>query len=175
VSFDPESHTYLYRGRQLSGVTTLIAKALGLRYPAAYMEEYREEGVHVHQAVQNWINTGDSGSVHPGVLWIISEFGPVSPGTVFSEVLVSDMKRYASAVDILRVNGKSVDIYDVKNGTFKRDYVTWQLSIYKYFIDAYTEHTVNTCVCISVKDQEFYEIYPKGRAAVEKLLYNVSS
>jgi hypothetical protein len=62
-------------------------------------------------------------------------------------------------------------IYDIKKGVFKREYVTWQLSIYKYFIEKYAGHKVDACVCICMKDREYYDIFPKPYEQVEKLLY----
>jgi hypothetical protein len=91
---------------------------------------------------------------------------------VYSEVLVSDFKQYASAVDIIQeMTAASLAIYDVKKGIFKRDYVTWQLSIYKYFIEKYAGRRVDTCVCICMKDREYYDIFPKPFEQVERLLY----
>jgi hypothetical protein len=61
--------------------------------------------------------------------------------------------------------------YDIKKGVFKREYVTWQLSIYKYFIEKYAGRKVSRCVCICMKDREYYDIFPKPHERVEKLLY----
>jgi hypothetical protein len=85
---------------------------------------------------------------------------------------VSDFKRYASAVDIVAgIDRGTVDIFDIKNGVFKRDYVTWQMSIYKYLIEKYARFNVRRCVAVSVKDREYYELYPLPLEKVEKLLY----
>jgi hypothetical protein len=172
VEFDEAMHEYWYKGKQLSGVTGLISKKLGIKMPQEFVEEHRIEGVHVHKAVQKWIETGDPESVHPGVRWLISRFPRNSFCGLFSEVLVSDFQKYASAVDIIQTVGDHViDIYDVKKGVFKRDYVTWQLSMYKYFIEKYADLLVRNCVCICLKDREYYEIFPKSVEQVEKLLY----
>lgn len=160
-----------YKGKQLSGVTGLVAKKLGLKMPQEFVEEYQEEGIHVHKAVQNWINTGKSGSVHPKVSWVVNTFSP-APFPLFSEVLVSDFERYASSVDVAaeREDG-TLDIYDIKTGNFKRDYCTWQLSIYKYFIEKHGGRSVTQCLVLAVKDREAYTIFPKPFDQVEKLLY----
>lgn len=177
VSFYPEEHEYFFRGKKLSGVTGRIARALKMRMPAEYMEEHRTEGVHVHRAVQKWIETGDSESLHPGVAWITGTFGqdyPVPPAGVYSEVLISDFTRYASAVDIVaeyEAGGENIDIYDIKKGLFHRDYVSLQLGIYKYLIEKYSGRKVVQCICICVKDREYYPIIPARQKEVEKLLY----
>jgi hypothetical protein len=175
VEFFADRHEYYHKGARLSGVTGLIVRRLGLRMPEEFMEERRDEGVHVHQAVQRWIETGDAGSVHPGVLWIVGEMWPRcghEGRPVFSEVLVSDFKRYASAVDIVvDLDGERLAIYDVKTGLFKRDYVSWQLGVYKYFIEEFTPWRVADCACICVRDKERYPIFPRGEEDVRELLY----
>jgi hypothetical protein len=204
VSFDEAKHEYWYNGKRLSGVTGLITKKLALKMPEDFMEEHRLEGVHVHKAVQRWVETGEVESVHPGVRWIVDTFllpgrevlvsadgkevkagaalfnstkiVGVRPANTYSEVLVSDFKQYASAVDIVREGaGGGLTIYDIKKGIFKRDYVTLQLSIYKYFIEKYAGRKVDECVCICMKDKEYYPVFPKPFDAVEKLLYAVGS
>jgi hypothetical protein len=180
VDFDEERHEYWYQGRQLSGVTGLISKKLRIKMPEAFVEEHRAEGVHVHKAVQKWIETGDPESVHAGVRWLIEAWGVnslpknVKALAVHSEVLVSDFDRYASAVDIVveRSDG-ALSIYDIKKGVFKRDYVTWQLSIYKYLIEKYAKHEIAACMCICLRDREYYDIFPRPYEKVEKFLYGV--
>jgi hypothetical protein len=180
VEFDEAGHKYWYKGRQLSGVTGLISKKLGIKMPEEFVGEHREEGVHVHKAVQRWIETGDPESIHPGVQWLIESWSDKSLPegkdalSVHSEVLVSDFKRYASAVDIIvRCTDDRLVLYDIKKGNFKREYVTWQLSIYKYFIEKYAGQQAASCVCICMKDREYYDIFPKSYEKVEKLLYDI--
>jgi hypothetical protein len=177
VTFYPEEHEYLYKGRKLSGVTGRIAKHLGQRMPEMFVEEHRTEGVHIHQAVQKWIETGRSGSLHPGVTWLtetLKKRYPAQPYGIYSEVLVSDFKQYASAVDIVTLyaaGNTDIDIYDIKKGVFKRDYVSWQLGIYKYLIEQHTPYRVAGCTCICIRDREYYPIIPEPPEKVEKLLY----
>jgi hypothetical protein len=183
----------------LSGVTGLIAKKLGIKMPEEFVGAYQEEGIHVHKAIQRWIETGNSGSVHKGVAWVVDSFAPgytypvgtngkevnvgaalmeeveiigTRPMNTYSEVLVSDFMQYASAVDIIRKrDDNTLDIFDVKNGVFKRDYCTAQLSLYRYFIERYTVYSVESCTCISIKDREYYPIFTWDIRRVEKLLY----
>jgi hypothetical protein len=185
VEFIEDKHEYWYKGKQLSGITGLITKKLGLKMPQEFVEEHQMEGIHVHKAVQKWIETGDPDSVHPGVKWVVSTFwvenyhawiasNPPDFFKASSEVLVSDFTQYASAVDLIVERGPGsgqLDIYDIKKGVFKREYVTWQLSIYKYFLETYAKKTVRNCVCICIKDKEYYDIFPKPRERIEELLY----
>jgi len=173
VSFDPEKHEYFFKGKRLSGVTGLISKKLGLKYND-FVSEHQEEGIHVHKAIQQFINTGVCESVHPGVQWLLERWRKSSGLEGWrrhSEVLVSDFKKYASSIDIVDEAPDGVlRIYDIKKGSFKRDYVTWQLSIYKYFAEK-AGKTVNNCICICLRDQDYYEVFPKPVEEVEKLLY----
>jgi len=174
VIFDEAKHEYFYRGKKLSGITGVISKKLGLKYSNEFVGEHAEEGIHVHKAIQKWIETGDSGSVHPGVTWLTGIFGKYYLAEkLYSEVLVSDFDKYASAVDIISDTGSGLILFDIKKGKFNREYVTWQLSIYKHFIENSVLYAppVKECVCISLKDKEFYPIFPKTEVDVKKLLY----
>ena len=176
VVFDEEKHEYHYKGSKLSGVTGVISKHLGKKYASEFVEEHREEGLHIHRAIQHWIENGNPESIHEGVQWIIRNMED-SRLHLASEVLVSDFRHYASSVDIVVVpsdgNDGVVGIFDIKKGKLDRPSVTWQLSIYKYFIEKYSPYTVKACTCISLKDREFWDIFPKKAEEVEKLLYSV--
>jgi hypothetical protein len=177
VSFYPEEHEYFFKGKKLSGVTGRIASSLKIRMPETFVEEHRIEGVHVHRAIQEWIETGKTESLHPGVAWITETFlanYTVPPEGVYSEVLVSDFSRYASAVDIAaeyEAGGENIDIYDIKKGKLNRDYVSLQLGIYKYLIEKYAGRKVVRCCCICVKDREYYPVIPARERDVERVLY----
>jgi hypothetical protein len=122
VEFLEDAHEYWYKGKQLSGVTGLIASKLGIKMPEEFVGEHQAEGTHVHKAVQKWIETGDAGSVHPGVTWATGMLRDYYKPPLHSEVLVSDFKRYASAVDIMaECPDGTFEILDIKKGVFKRD------------------------------------------------------
>jgi len=177
VTFDEAKHEYWYKGKKLSGITGMVSKKLGLKYNSDFVGEHTEEGIHAHKAVQRWIETGSPESVHPGVQWLVETFRKQYPeGEIYSEVLVSDFNQYASAVDIILNTGSGLILFDIKKGVFKRDYVTWQLSIYKRFIELpYVSrgegYLVKDCVCICLKDKEYYPIFAKSDEEVSKLLY----
>jgi hypothetical protein len=176
VEFFEDAHEYWYKGRRLSGVTGLISKTLNMKMPSEFVEEHRLEGVHVHKAIQQWIETGDSGSIHPGVAWLTSTIRQKFGGTdtsLYSEVLVSDLSHYCSAVDIVvEYPGKVLDIIDTKKGVFKREYVSYQLGIYRYLIETHTPYTVQSCHCACLRDREYYPIIPVSPAKVLRVLYH---
>jgi len=138
VQFFEEEHKYLLKGKELSGVTGLIGKKLGLKMPAEFVGEHRDEGLHVHHAIQGWIERKGASvdSIHPGVVWLTQTIVDScfhAPIAFYSEVLVSDGMNYASSVDIVvETEVGDLEIYDIKKGVFKREYVSWQLGIYKY-------------------------------------------
>ena len=179
VIFDGTKHEYWYNGKQLSGITGVLSKKLGLKNSNEFTGEHQEEEIHVHKAVQKWIETGDSGSVHPGVQWVVEVLDTLKKEVCFfSEVLVSDFKKYASPVDIVYVTlsgKKALNIADLKTGKFNRDYATWQLSIYKYLIEKYSDWDVNECTVLCFQDKEAYPIVSKDAVQVEKLLYGLST
>jgi hypothetical protein len=176
VVFDEQKHEYHLRGMQLFGVTGIIGKHLGTKFPEEFVGEARGEGLHVHKAIEDWIdaNGRTCSSVHPGVVWVTQTLSDKCSPLVHemhSEVLVSDLATYASSVDIVaEYDGKVLDIFDMKR-TFKRTPVTWQLSIYKYFIETYTDYRVNKMWCVAFRDKEYYPVFAKSFAEVEKLLY----
>ena len=97
--------------------------------------------------------------------------------TEANEYLVSDYVNHASAIDIVMSEDGAIDLVDVK-GTSKidDDYLSWQLSIYKYLFELNNKGLkVRSLKCIwlpkptygksSIKD-----IAEKSRAEVEKLI-----
>jgi len=181
VMFDEQKHEYWYKGKKLSGITGLVSKKLGLKYNSTFVGEHTEEGIHVHKAVQRWIETGDPESVHPGVQWLVETFRKEYPeGKRYSEVLVSDFNQYASAVDIVLNTRDGLILFDIKKGVFNREYTTWQLSVYQYFIESlpllgYRDYKIKEYVCICLKDKEYYPIFTKSGTDVCKMLYGTVS
>jgi hypothetical protein len=175
ITFSESEHLYTKNGVALSGVTGTIARRLGIKMPEEFVGEARLEGVHVHKSVEMWIRTGcqEITTIHSGVVWLTSTFLEHIQGDIEgiqSEVLVSDGERYASAIDI--VVGKSdgtLELYDIKR-SFKRQYVTLQLSIYKYLVEKYG-YKVSRLGCIAIKDRKYYDIFPRPDSEVVELLY----
>lgn len=176
VVFNAADHTYHKHGHRLSGVTGVIGKHLGIKFPEEFVGEARGEGLHVHQAIEKWINDPEAkvNSVHPAVLWLVKtlvERCPSTPKYMYSEVLVSDGAMYASSVDIVAVMpDDSLFLFDMKR-SFKRPSVTLQLSVYKYFIEKFTDRKVFGLCCASFREQEYYSIFPRTHEECEQLLY----
>lgn len=178
ITFDKEKHEYYYRGVKLSGVTCRIGPVSGYGHMnesfKGILEETAQEGLHVHESVEEWINSGLQTwkTIHPAAIFVRDTLLEKGNLQLQAETLVSDFKQYASAIDILSmVDKKTIDIYDIKR-KFSREYVSWQLSIYKYLVETYTKYKVRKMCVFATKDRRFFDdIEYKGKEKVKELLY----
>ena len=178
ITFDKEKHEYYYRGVKLSGVTCRVGPVSGYGHMnesfKGILEEAAQEGLHVHESVEEWINSGLQvwKTIHPAALFVRDTLLSQGNLQLQAETLVSDFKQYASAIDILSmVDKKTIDIYDIKR-KFSREYVSWQLSIYKYLVETYTKYKVRKMCVFATKDRRFFDdIEYKGEEKVKELLY----
>ena len=178
ITFDKEKHEYYYRGVKLSGVTCRVGPVSGYGHMnesfKGILEEAAQEGLHVHESIEEWINSGLQvwKTIHPAALFVRDTLLSQGNLQLQAETLVSDFKQYASAIDILSmVDKKTIDIYDIKR-KFSREYVSWQLSIYKYLVETYTKYKVRKMCVFATKDRRFFDdIEYKGEEKVKELLY----
>jgi len=177
VSFNEVLHEYHYRGKQLSGVTRKICERMKLNFKDAENQviERCDEGSQVHKWIQDWIDTGVFDTIHPGAKWVHDELtrrysSPDLRAVAMSEVLVWDLKDYASAVDIIVEHDGIYDLYDIKTGAFKPEYLAWQLGIYKAWLELQGK-VVGKTSCICTKDRLFYRVMPRSFDDVKTLLY----
>lgn len=178
VSFNEALHEYTMHGKRLSGVTHKICERMKLNYSEAgsLVGERCDEGSQVHKWIQEWIDTGKFDTLHPGAKWVhdelIRRYGKADCKAVaYAEVLVYDLQSYASAVDIIVEHDGVYDLYDVKTGKFRPEYLSWQLGIYKWFLTLQGLE-VGKCACICVHDKMFYKVLPRDTEDVKNLLYN---
>lgn len=180
LSLDKEKHEYTYRGKKLSGITGVISKRLGKNFNNEFVDEYRGQGSHVHDAIEHYILHGKEKSVHPAARWAVEQLRFQEQGGVslFTEVLITDKKLYASAIDLLllspsktALNVYDIFIMDTKAGNFLRESVSWQLGVYKFFLEKMTNRKVTRCFCLSTKDRDIYPVIPKSAEDVKNLLY----
>ena len=178
VTLDKEKHEYYYQGVQLSGITCKVGPKTSYGHMSesfkGVLSEMANEGNHVHEAIENWIKSGfkEWKTIHPNAIFVrdkILEFGNLQ---IQAETLVSDFKSYASPIDVMVFIKKNVvDIYDIKR-SFNRDYVSWQLSIYKFLIENYSKYKVRKMGAFGTKDKRLYDdIEYKGEDQVKELLY----
>ena len=178
VTFDKGRHEYYYKGVKLSGITGKIGPKTGYGHMSesfkGVLSEMAAEGNHVHDAIEDWIKSGFQkwNTIHPNAIFVRDTILAMGTFEIQSETLVSDFKFYASPVDVMVFVKKNVvDIYDIKR-SFSREYVTWQLSVYKYLIETYSKYKVRKMGAFATKDKRFFEdIKYKGEDQVKELLY----
>lgn len=176
LSFNEALHEYSLNGIKFEGVTRKIGEKLGLDYSKAtgIIEGRTDEGSNIHKWVQEWIDTGSMTCVHPGARWVKSalelKYIKGTAAVLRSEVLVSDLKHYASAIDLLVEQDGVYDILDIKSGRFKPEYLAWQLGCYKWFLSLQGKE-VRKCMCVCVHDKMIYNVRPRSFEDIEELLY----
>lgn len=94
------------------------------------------------------------------------------PKNVSNEYLVTDGTHYASAIDKVFVMDGKLCLGDIKTTySLNKDYVSWQLSIYKYLFERQTGLKVEGLYAIWLREGgKMMEVPDKGSERVEKLL-----
>lgn len=142
VIFNEEEHRYFLGKTELSGITTAISTQLGLanvfdKIPAAILENATRRGTEIHKSIERfnseWIN--DNSPQVQSYIRLCKENNIVADA---NEYLVSDLKHYASSIDLVsRVDEDTFDLYDFKtwakatNDNMMK--ARYQLSIYAYY------------------------------------------
>lgn len=142
VVFNEEEHRYFLGETELSGITTAISTQLGLanvfdKIPAAILENATRRGTEIHKSIERfnseWIN--DNSPQVQSYIRLCKENNIVAEA---NEYLVSDLKHYASSIDLVsRVDEDTFDLYDFKtwakatNDNMMK--ARYQLSIYAYY------------------------------------------
>lgn len=141
VIFDPEAHTYhTPEGVELQGITGMLHRQL---FPDEYrdvpqhiLDRAAQRGHAVHQLCELADDLGVTPEEPDGLAYVRlrEEMGLVYRA---SEYLVSDNRRFASAIDKVYEEGDDAfTLADVKT-TYRlnEDYVRWQLSVYAYLFE----------------------------------------
>ena len=135
VEFNHETHTYTLNGVELSGVTSILKRYLFAdkyaNVPEAILNRAAEYGTRVHSDVEMFIN----GFTPEEISTELQSFIDWSNGkTLQSEVLVNN-DIVASMIDVVELVEGGVNIYDIKTtSVLDMEYLSWQLSIYKYLL-----------------------------------------
>lgn len=137
VAFNETEHTYTNAdGKQLSGVTALLKRQL-------FANKYRgidettlakaaERGNLVHRAIEMYETLGVGSDSRPEIRDYIRLKEESGLKVVATEFLVSDEENVASSIDLV-CEREGIVITDVKcTSSLDREYLSWQLSIYKY-------------------------------------------
>ncbi len=140
VIFNPDEHTYMLGGKELSGITSVISRQL---FPNKYRDvpEYvlkkaAERGTMIHSICELVDDMGishDSDEAQ-GYKELKDDWGLRYE---CSEYLVSDNEHYASCIDkVYRENETDFTLGDIKTTyVLDKESVRWQLSIYAYLFE----------------------------------------
>lgn len=184
-------HHYMLGLNELTGVTTILKDVIYRdKYTGideAVLRNAADRGTAIHEAVQAYM-MGVDYELDPDlqpyeldarVAWDAWTNNPACAGLVAEavEYLVSDCKEIASKIDVVRqvADGKFA-IADIKT-TYQVDieYVSWQLSVYKYLFERQNPNSevVQMQVFWYNRREKMWrldDIPDKGTAEVERLL-----
>ena len=138
VVFHEDTHTYDYEGRQLKGITKIIKERL---FPDEYanvpdyiLQKAADFGHKIHSDIELYDNGVPVESEYVDAYESLKSKNSLV--NVCNEYLVSDLKEFASSIDIVMQRGDEIILVDTKTTyNLNRDYVAWQLSVYKYFFE----------------------------------------
>ena len=140
VIFNPDEHTYMLGGKELSGITSVISQQL---FPDKYrdvpedvLKKAAERGTMIHSICELVDDMGishDSDEAQ-GYKELKDDWGLRYE---CSEYLVSDDEHYASCIDkVYRENETDFTLGDIKTTyVLDKESVRWQLSIYAYLFE----------------------------------------
>lgn len=186
VSFDQKEHRYFLGDKELFGVTsTLIRRAFPGTYdgiPQTVLNEAAARGTQVHELIElyNSVFNGDD-TMFPADAWtpeLLGYVGIVKTNRLrhmASEYLVTDSKRYASAIDGVYLNGEDgIVLVDYKTTSqLYYENVALQLSIYARFFEMVNpDLKVSSIACIWLRGDKskFMELPRVNDKLLEKLI-----
>ena len=185
VRFIEDPHSYWLGDKQLNGITGILSRHLFPdkydNIPSYILENAANRGTIVHDACRDWDMVGeyyisDTDREDDKIVEFIESYIRVSEQynlkPVYSEYLVTDGTDYASAIDSVFEIKKLLALGDIKT-TYKLDkeYLSWQLSIYKYLFEKQTGLKVDKLFAIWVRDGgHLIEVDYKGDDKVKALL-----
>lgn len=177
--FVPDKHEYFYDGKKLSGITKLVSFRLRKPFPTGAMPsrvaDAAEFGTNVHEDVEAYLDRGKR-AAHPAshfvCTWLDKEF-PEEQFERYGELLVSDKRLFATAIDIALINRETrlATIADIKTGNFDREYCSWQLSLGAELLEKLYGIQTEAMYVINTKEGRSYKILPKRKERVMSLLY----
>lgn len=139
VVFEADPHRYTLDGVELSGITGLLHRQLFSEKYKGISEEVMnkaaERGTRIHEECRAFDVLGVAASEEAEDYAFLKALKGLE--TVGNEYTVTDFKTYASNIDVVLHEYGSADdavaLADIKTtSTFDAEYVSWQLSIYKY-------------------------------------------
>lgn len=180
VVFDEEAHTYSFDGKVLHGITGVIGKMMGKKFPDNDRVKIATlYGSDVHKEVENYYNSGTPSLSTRGSMWVVKAIEDFKrslkmnkPLKVECEVMVSDFEGTASKIDIVvHVDEQTVFIFDIKTtAVFDREYCTLQLNVYKQLYEAVYGRKVQGMYVLSTKQERMFRILDDTPSRIAKVL-----
>lgn len=185
VRFYEEEHQYWLGDKQLQGITGILGRQL---FPKQYdtvpdhiLENAARRGSAVHNMAQQLDIFGTysipEDSIHDEkAIEFIKAYARLATEhkfrSVANEYLVTDNAYYASAIDKVFEMGGRLCLGDIKTTySLNTDYVSWQLSIYKYLFEAQTGLEVKELYAIWTREGgKLVKVEDKGKDRVTALL-----
>lgn len=136
VVFNELDHTYMFNGKQLSGVTSMLSRTLFRdKYKGISKEvlaKAADYGHNIHEQIELVDSLGVTSDT-PAVQDYLRMKNDLGVSTLASEYLVSDEDLIASSIDIVFNDLSLVDIKTTSK--LDMEYLSWQLSIYAYLFE----------------------------------------
>lgn len=180
VVFDEEKHTYTFDGKTLHGVTTVIGKMLGKKFPdndrVMIATMY---GSDVHKEVENYYNSNKPVLSTRASMWVVKALEDFKrslklnkPLKTECEVMVSDFEGTASKIDVVvHTDEQNVFLFDIKTtAVFDRTYCTLQLNVYKQLYKAVYGREVKGMFVLSTKQERMFRILDDTPERIAKVL-----
>ncbi len=138
VRFYESEHRYFYKGRELSGITGVLSRQLFPKkydeVPQLVLERAAKKGTRIHSDCYTY-DMFDSAESEEAK-WYADLKKQAKFEVLDSEYLVTDFEHFASAIDKVLIIDNKVYLCDIKTTyTLDKDYISWQLSIYKYLFN----------------------------------------
>jgi hypothetical protein len=177
IVFDREKHKYFVGGKELSGVTSIVGKRVGKTFDKARgiqrVQDACDFGSKAHEEIEYFLKEGTD-IIHPSLKFVqefIEKRFPVSSYSRYSEFLVSDYEKVATAIDLMFLDSYGYAyIFDLKTGVFDRPYCSWQLGLCKYLLEYDGDIKVKECGVVSLRDKYVYRVIPKTADRCKSLL-----
>lgn len=150
VSFDEREHRYFLEKKELFGITSVLHRQLFedkySEIPKHILEKAAEYGSNVHSTIELCDTLGDTENTDENYMAYRRLMKEKNLETVRNEYIVTDREHYASAIDIVAMkNDNEFALMDIKTtSSLDKEYVSWQLSIYKFLFYLQNPHLVGS-------------------------------
>lgn len=150
VSFDEREHRYFLDKKELFGITPVLHRQLfedkysGI--PKHILEKAAEYGSNVHSTIELCDTLGDENNKDECYIAYRRLMREHKLMTIANEYIVTDKEHYASAIDITAVrDNDDLVLMDIKTtSSLDKEYISWQLSIYKHLFYLQNPHLVGS-------------------------------